>query len=102
MARRSKDNNQFSLFDIEPVKKSKFKRTVTQSEFIPVARELAMVVIHYKNGIDVSHAFVPFSRVDGHIKFTKQSPNSYNKTFKVLSDDDYWERFHNNQFTLGR
>lgn len=101
MAKRSKDENQGSLFDITPVKK--LKMPINSVKFVPMKKEVVMMVIHYKDNKEVAHASVPLSQVDSHknfnVNFAKEK--GYKKTFKVLGWDDYWEKWYAGKLKLG-
>lgn len=99
MARRSKDENQFSLFDIAPVKPVRAKKTQKSNvEFTPQKKELVFYIIGFKNGAERYHQSVEESDIDRHKEFNKQ--HGYD-SFKVYSTFDYWEKFKTGEFTVG-
>lgn len=104
MAKRSKDERQESLFDIAPIRPKRASAQTTV-KYTPMKREPTMVIIHYIGEEDVAHAFCPQSMVEGSIEFSKNfsKQNGYaEKTFKVMGQDDYWEKFHAGGFELGK
>lgn len=100
MARRSKDEAQFSLFDMGPVKTK--KTTIRRPSELPIIvtkKQPTMVVIGYLGKEERYHNFCEESHVENHKKF-QLGYGEY--TFKVYGWHDYWERFHEGKFQLGK
>jgi hypothetical protein len=101
MAKRSKNPDQGALFEFAPVG-SKSRLPIVP--YTPSKKESAMMVVQYKDGVDVSHWSVPQSSVDDHKVFMTNSSKQrgFEYIFKVMGWDDYWEKWHRGEFILGR
>lgn len=103
MVRRSKNPDQGSLFEFAVEPKRSISK-ISQVKFTPTKKEPAMMVIHYINNEEVSHASCLQSQIEDHKKFNENfaKKHGYKKTFKVMGWDDYWEKFHAGGFELGK